>query len=406
MKNWEDIFKESLRDCSISLPEGSLEEFQSKLSSSRKAPVRRLAWLAVPAAAACMALALLLPRNASEDLTQSGVTLAQAPSAAAEEPAVDAAAAEDAPEPSEVSSGHEADVRTVATAHTRRLLAQAVEAEVQNEPVAAQEETETSGIVEEIDSNAQTESAPQKEELVSSPTVSESAGVTRVALEKDPGRRRDSSAGTVLRTGGSVLGGSLAAVAASVLGAGVGAMESLPAADMAYEDGALSYTGTPVNSVIRRHHDMPLKIGVTARYPLTERFYLMSGLEYSLYHSETERFLTGKEQQYAHYVGIPVRLDWNAIQTRRVDFYLGAGASADLCVGARSGGVAVDGSGLNLSVLGAGGALLKLSSHVGLYLEPHFSWSPMVSESVETYRTEHPIMFGVSTGIRFTLHQK
>lgn len=405
MKNWEDIFKESLRDCSSSLPEGSLEEFQSRLSSSRKAPVRRLAWLAVPAAAACMALALLLPRHASEDLSQSGVTLAQAPSAAAEEPAVDAAAAEDAPEPVEVSIGHEAAVRPVATAHTRRLLAQAVEAEVQNEPVAAQEETVAFGVAEEKDSNNQTESAPQKEEVVSSPTVPESAGVTRVALEKDPGRSRHTSSGTVLRAGGSVLGGSLVAVAASVLGAEVGALESLPAADMACREDA-SYTGTPVNSVIRRHHDMPLKIGVTARYPLSERLYLMTGLEYSLYHSETERFLTGKEQQYAHYVGIPVRLDWNAIRTRRVDFYLGAGASADLCVSARSGGVAVDGSGLNLSLLGAGGALLKLSSHVGLYLEPQVSLNPMASESLETYRTEHPIMFGVSTGIRFTLNHK
>ena len=114
-------------------------------------------------------------------------------------------------------------------------------------------------------------------------------------------------------------------------------------------------------------------------------------------------FLTGKEQQYAHYLGIPVRVDWSALKTKHLDLYLGVGLSADRCVHAVSGGSKIWGDKMNFSLLAAGGALVKLNRWAGLYLEPQFSWRALSSGGIETYRSEHPAMLGVSAGVRFTI---
>lgn len=155
-------------------------------------------------------------------------------------------------------------------------------------------------------------------------------------------------------------------------------------------------------------HNVPLKTGVSLRIPLNEKLSLTTGLEYSLY-SSTFRYspeFTG--QQKVQYLGIPLKLDWTLFGNRWVDIYLGAGASVDLCTGAylenKTSRQNLTRDGLAFSLLGAAGLQFNITDHLGLFLEPGISWTAGSPDRVlMTYRTVHPVIFNLSSGIRFSL---
>ena len=151
-------------------------------------------------------------------------------------------------------------------------------------------------------------------------------------------------------------------------------------------------------------HHLPLKLGLSVRTPLAERLYLTTGLDYSLYSSTYTYTLSGKHRQQAHYLGIPLRLDWAAISGKRLEIYAGAGLEAEWCLGAKIDGRGLDKDKAAMSLLGAGGVQLHITDRIGLFVEPEISWRMSLNKPVlTTYRSEHPVMFTVATGIRMTL---
>ena len=156
---------------------------------------------------------------------------------------------------------------------------------------------------------------------------------------------------------------------------------------------------TPVGQNAATHY-FPLKLGLSVRIPLSERLQITTGLQYSLYSSA----IPYGPRQNAHYLGIPVRLDWTLAQGRWIDVYLGGGLEGDLCIGATLAGHSFRRDGPSLSLLGAGGIQLNLSRHIGLFVEPEVSWRlPLGTTVLETYRSTHPLMFSVASGIRINL---
>lgn len=151
-------------------------------------------------------------------------------------------------------------------------------------------------------------------------------------------------------------------------------------------------------------HYRPLKTGLSARIPLTEKLSLTTGLTYSLYCSKFTYSLSGEKAQQAHYLGIPVRLDWTLASNRWLDVYVGTGIAGDLCIGSSLGGNAFAKDGPSFSVLGAGGLQWNMTKRLGLYVEPELSWTaPSDKHVLKTYRQEHPFVFTVATGLRINL---
>ena len=151
-------------------------------------------------------------------------------------------------------------------------------------------------------------------------------------------------------------------------------------------------------------HYRPLKTGVSARIPLTEKISLTSGLTYSLYGSKFTYYFSGEKTQLAHYLGIPVRLDCTLASNRWLDVYIGGGIAGDLCIGSTFGGEAFAKDGPAFSALGAGGIQWNMTPRIGLYLEPELSWTlPSEKHVLKTYRNEHPLVFTVATGLRINL---
>jgi len=84
--------------------------------------------------------------------------------------------------------------------------------------------------------------------------------------------------------------------------------------------------------------------------------------------------------------------------------YVGGGASGDWCVGATLAGKEIPRDGFSFSLLGAGGVQFNMTRHLGLYVEPEISWTlPSEKRVLETYRSAHPFLFSVATGLRINL---
>ena len=154
---------------------------------------------------------------------------------------------------------------------------------------------------------------------------------------------------------------------------------------------------------------LPIQVGLSARLPLSERLYLSTGLQYSLYNSKFTMSQTGEKRQQVHYLGIPVRLDWVVASHSLFDVYVGGGVQGDFCLDATLAGKSLEKDRPSLSLVGAGGIQMNATKRLGIYLEPELSWripgnnSAIVNYAPVTYRSEHPVMFSVAAGIRINL---
>ena len=151
-------------------------------------------------------------------------------------------------------------------------------------------------------------------------------------------------------------------------------------------------------------HYIPLRVGLSLRVPIDENWSLTTGLDYSLYSSRIGYTLSPDKRQNVHYLGIPIRADFTIARNNLLDVYIGSGISADLCVAAFEENNRIEKDGIGFSMVGSGGIRLNITEHVGLYLEPTISWNmPSRNRVLDTYKTEHPLMFSVSSGLRITV---
>ena len=167
-------------------------------------------------------------------------------------------------------------------------------------------------------------------------------------------------------------------------------------------DSSFSYNSQPVDLLVGSPvHHFPLKVGLSAWIPVGDRLYVSTGLDYSRYQSELKYSRSGERKQLAHYLGVPVRLDWVFASGKRFDVYVGGGLEGEVCVGASLGGMEISKDGFKLSLLGAGGVQMNLTQRLGLYVEPQLMWRiPTDNNALATYRSAHPLMFAVSSGLR------
>ena len=152
-------------------------------------------------------------------------------------------------------------------------------------------------------------------------------------------------------------------------------------------------------------HEIPVSVGLSARFFLTDRLSINTGLNYTRYKSLRTRWFASthdqqKDWQYAHYLGIPVRLDWMIVNKKHFNFYLGAGVQADKCIYATVGGERLHEKEVLFGFNGAMGLQFNIVPMVGLYFEPDISYS-LNEGSIQTYRIREPFMISVRGGIRF-----
>ena len=443
MKKWDEIIKDKLEGYDSALPEGSLADFRVRRNSGAGAHEARrfpLVWVLAPTLAAGLAAVLLLRQPSEQD---GGVKVvpqpSEAPASAVAEAAEDDAVAQ-AAEPVATASQTATPVSqaTATKAIVPKAAAQTIVAAT--ESVAAKApSTETVAEVAPVAQEAPSTEPTAAEAIVPDAATAETAVPAEAAplYQSSPFIPQERSAKSVkvkvTPVAGAVAGGGLLAALLTPSVLKVNDIH-IPAKTFRYLSSAnlgsiiesIDYYGdvtygTPPSSDVngpgadeivdvltgQRSHKQPFKAGVSLRMPLAERLNLTTGLEYSSYQSKFRFRYAGEKTQTVQYIGVPVRLDWTLASNRWLDVYVGGGLEGDYCIGATLEGEKLQKEGFGLSALAASGIQFNLTERLGLYVEPELTYSfPSESRIYETYRSQKPLFFSFSSGLRINIGNK
>ena len=408
MKQLEDRIKDRLEGYESSLPEGDLAEFKSLLDASATTGKKRspayLAWFAPVAVAAGLALFFVFGHGPQQDMIQVVDGSSLVADVVEAQPGV--------AEMMETEPVAEAAIVQTYPSTSRKIMhfdATLVVNEKSENRDSASDVSER-GESEKLESNQQADHTEQHGEQKRNDDGASLGSSSGYSPFVPSGSSRKPVSVKVGQATAGVLGGTGALALASVLPS-VLMNEDKSYVDSEYSDGTIGPGGNisdpnpPIDGRTRNDtHYMPLRAGLSLRIPFTERWSLTTGLDYSWYASNLEYSLSGVHRQNAHYLGIPLRADFTIARNRWMDVYVGAGGSADFCVAAYDTGHKITKDGVKFSLIGAGGIQFNINKNLGLFLDPTFSWNiPSDNRKLDTYRSEHPFMFTVSTGLRVTI---
>ena len=166
-------------------------------------------------------------------------------------------------------------------------------------------------------------------------------------------------------------------------------------------------------------HHLPIRIGLSVAYALTDRLSISSGLTYTRLASDIKD--ASRESKYIgeqrlHYVGIPVNVSYKVASFRWLGLYGTAGVLAEKCVsGTTDEGYAenntmkytntqdISSKPLQMSVNAGVGIQFDFIDNVGIYAEPGLSYYFDDGSALQTIYKEKPLNFNLNVGVRFRL---
>lgn len=165
--------------------------------------------------------------------------------------------------------------------------------------------------------------------------------------------------------------------------------------------------GVPyVQSSVELSHRQPITLGLSMRKGLNNGFSVETGLSYTLLSSDIHS-INGNEKkktgtQELHYIGIPLRANWNFIDSKNFTLYLTAGGMVEKCIYGKTGSEKNTVKDLQFSLAGGIGAQYNITKQLGIYAEPGVAYFFDDGSGVETIRKENPFNINLQAGIRFT----
>lgn len=166
-------------------------------------------------------------------------------------------------------------------------------------------------------------------------------------------------------------------------------------------------------------HHLPIRIGLSVAYALTDRLSISSGLTYTRLSSDIKD--ASRESKYIgeqrlHYVGIPVNVSYKVASSRWISLYGTAGVLAEKCVsGTTDEGYVenntmkytnthdISSKPLQMSVNAGVGIQFDFIDNVGIYAEPGLSYYFDDGSALQTIYKEKPLNFNLNVGVRFML---
>lgn len=166
-------------------------------------------------------------------------------------------------------------------------------------------------------------------------------------------------------------------------------------------------------------HHLPIRIGLSVAYALTDRLSISSGLTYTRLSSDIKD--ASRESKYIgeqrlHYVGIPVNVSYKVASSRWISLYGTAGVLAEKCVsGTTDEGYVenntmkytntqdISSKPLQMSVNAGVGIQFDIIDNVGIYAEPGLSYYFDDGSALQTIYKEKPLNFNLNVGVRFKL---
>ena len=172
--------------------------------------------------------------------------------------------------------------------------------------------------------------------------------------------------------------------------------------ELIFKDG-LPYLQKRATRIASIDHKQPLSFGFSVRKGLVKGFSVETGLTYTYLASDIKyEDSSEKVNQKLHYIGIPLRANWNFIDKKSFTMYVAAGGAMEKCVYGKIGSKDETVKPLQFSVMGAVGAQYNISNRVGLYVEPGVAYFFDDGSQVQTIRKDNPCNFTLQGGIRLT----
>lgn len=187
-----------------------------------------------------------------------------------------------------------------------------------------------------------------------------------------------------------------------LLQASNGILEISNGQELVFKNG-MPYLQSRTRQIASVHHKQPISFGLSVRKNLPKNFSLETGLTYTYLASEIE-FTDGSQQfdQKLHYIGIPLRANWNFVNKQSFIIYLSGGGMIEKCVYGTVAGEKETVDPVQLSVMGALGAQYNINRKVGVYVEPGIAYYFDDGSSVQTIRKENPCNFTLQAGLRLS----
>lgn len=166
-------------------------------------------------------------------------------------------------------------------------------------------------------------------------------------------------------------------------------------------------------------HHLPIRIGLSVAYALTDRLSISSGLTYTRLSSDIKD--ASRESKYIgeqrlHYIGIPVNVSYKVASFRWLGLYGTAGVLAEKCVsGTTDEGYVenntmkytnthdISSKPLQMSVNAGVGIQFNVHENVGIYTEPGLSYYFDDGSALQTIYKEKPLNFNLNVGVKFKL---
>lgn len=168
-------------------------------------------------------------------------------------------------------------------------------------------------------------------------------------------------------------------------------------------------------------HKIPVKVGLTARYNITGRLGVETGLTYSILSSSVKigNSETGKNwstgSQTIHYLGIPLNISFNILNSRYVNIYVTGGGMMEKSISgsiktdeyvdgkfARTLTAKISPKGLQWSVNAAAGIQANILPQLGFFVEPGVSHHFENGSRVRSIYTDKPTDFSLGFGLRYS----
>lgn len=156
---------------------------------------------------------------------------------------------------------------------------------------------------------------------------------------------------------------------------------------------------------------MPLSFGAQLKLPLTKSFSFGIGADYTYivtrYASLVNSVYFGDTYTQLHYVGIPVNLYWNLLDSDKFGAYASVGGMIDKCISSRyvwgSNVLRKSVDGFQYSVMAGVGVEYWLVDNLGLYLDPSvvYYFGNETHPQPLSIRTAEPLQVRFEAGLRF-----
>jgi hypothetical protein len=163
-------------------------------------------------------------------------------------------------------------------------------------------------------------------------------------------------------------------------------------------------------------HHLPVKLGLSIRYDLSERWNLQSGLVYSYLASDLKE--NNSEGNYTikqklHYLGIPLQVGYRIWEGKRFRSYLTAGGQVETLVSGKASirhskdgrtktsTQNVSDNHLQFSTLASIGIEYAFRKEFSLYAEPGVHYYFKNGNKLQTYYNENPLNINLTIGFRF-----